>query len=126
MRRIFRLKICQFCYHHYNEKLYGVFNVGVKVFQKILFQKKVLQRTLKCLFRKFRLADGQTYRPTDMRGHRKDATLKTYPKKMLIIFTENLSRLHLEDDPESPLYASPTAYGYAKIGAYSRRTTPAR
>jgi len=39
---------------------------------------------------------------------------------------ENLSRLHLEDDPESPLYASPTAYGYAKIGAYSRRTTPAR
>jgi len=40
--------------------------------------------------------------------------------------TENLHRLSLEDDPESPLYASPTAYGYAKIGAYSRRTTPAR
>ena len=32
-----------------------------------------------------------------------------------------------EDDPDSPLYASPTAYGYAKIGAYSRRdgSTPA-
>ena len=31
-----------------------------------------------------------------------------------------------DDDPDSPLYASPTAYGYAKIGAYSRRDgTPA-
>jgi hypothetical protein len=26
-----------------------------------------------------------------------------------------------EEDPDSPLYASPTAYGYAKIGAYNRR-----
>jgi hypothetical protein len=26
-----------------------------------------------------------------------------------------------EDDPDSPLYACPTAYGYAKVGAYSRR-----
>jgi hypothetical protein len=33
----------------------------------------------------------------------------------------HLDRVEDEDDPDSPLYACPTAYGYAKVGAYSRR-----
>jgi len=52
--------------------------------------------------------------------------LEKYMKRISDSRAPDHIRLGLEDDPESPLYASPTAYGYAKVGAYSRRSTPAR
>ena len=35
---------------------------------------------------------------------------------------DNFSRLRItDDDPDSPLYASPTAYGYAKVSTQQRQ-----
>jgi len=53
--------------------------------------------------------------------------LEKYMKRLSDYRGAELTRMGLDDDLESPLYACPTSYGYAKIGEHrSRSMTPGR